>query len=276
MSITWVAEDGTETQLLAGVPVGTTGRGVPPVRVLAGRQPNRSGSVFAGTLHDVRRISIPFELFQTAGVSDVRVGVRAWAKRLATMAGPGKLRCVTEVGDQREIEAWYVGGLQLVEVGNGAYQQATLEWDCPYPYWSDTADSTMSVTGTAPVSFFPLLTLSTSDLSSEVIADNTGDVESFPIIQITGPAVAPSVRNVTTNEVLSLSGSVGAGEVVTLDASIGAKTVLRQDGANLYSTLLDRGWFPLAKGQNVIRMSATGTNSSTVLSLRWRRKWLTV
>ena len=55
-----------------------------------------------------------------------------------------------------------------------------------------------------------------------------------------------------------------------------SKTVLRQDGTNLYSSLTTRQWFSLAVGGNHIRLEATGTTSATIISLRWRRRWLSI
>lgn len=279
-ALAWVDPDGVVTAFL-GVAAGTVGRGVPPVRPLVTTLPNRAGAVYSGALHNVRRISLPFEIFgqSASDGSDVRASVRAWAKSLATLTAPGKLRCTTELGDEREIVAWYVGGLELVETISH-YQPATLEFDCPDPYWADTSDTVSSVNGgSAPTAlFFPILpwTLASSEIAAEVVISNTGDLEAWPVISITGPATGPVLRNVTTGQALTLNLTVGAGEVVTLDARPGARTVKRQDGTNLYTYLSSRQWWPLAKGSNRIRLEATGTTPASVLSIRHRRRWLTV
>ena len=279
VSMSWIDPDGVETAFL-GVAAGTAGRGLPPVRPLVTSQPNRSGAVYSGALHGVRRISIPFEIFADAypGESELRTSVRAWARRLSTLTAPGKLRWTSELGDQREIVAWYVGGLELVEPGNAMHQAATLEFDCPDPYPVDTTDSVQTAsTGSSSGMFFPVgpaLFLAASEIAAELTIDNTGDLECWPVISVTGPATSATVRNLTSGQVLALSGAIGGGEVVTLDARPGARTVLRQDGASLYSSMTSRQWWPLAKGQNRVRLEATGTTAASQLSVRWRRRWL--
>ncbi len=250
-SISWIGTDGTETAF-RGVSKGTMGRGVPPVRPLVTTQPNRSGAVYSGALHGVRRISFPFEVFGTVAAdgSDVRAEVRAWALRLATLTAPGKLRCTTEVGDVREITCWYVGGLELVENGSN-YQQATLEFDAPDPYWVDNVDTTAQASGASGItSFFPFfpLSLSSSEIAAELTIDNTGDLEAWPVITIAGPAVSPTLRNFTTGQLLTLNRTVAAGETVTLDARPGARTALLQDGTSVYPLLTSRQWWPLQRG----------------------------
>lgn len=279
VTISWVDPDGVETSF-AGVAAGTAGRGMPPVRPLVTTQPNRSGAVYSGALHGVRRISLPFEVFGTIASdgSDVRAEVRAWARRLATLTGPGIIRCTTEVGDQREIACWYVGGLELVEnISN--YQPATLEFDAPDPYWTDTVDTVSSVVGGLGVtSFFPFfpLSLSSSEIAAELVVDNDGDVEAWPVLSIRGPAVNPTLRNLTTGQVLTLTRTIAAAEVVTLDARPGLRTVLLQNGSSLYGQLTVRQWWPLATGSNRIRLEATGTTGASLLTVSYRRKWLTV
>lgn len=281
-SLTWVDPDGTETAISAdGVPAGLVGRGMPPVRPFVGTMPNRAGAVYSGTTHDVRRVSVPFEVWGTdVDGADVRAALRAWALRLATLTGPGRLRCTSELGDERELVAWYVGGLELTETGLGIYQQATLEFDAPDPYWSDVSDSTAEAAGGSAVGpkwfpFFPLV-LGGSSIAAELTIDNTGDLETWPVLSITGPADGPTLRNITTGQALTLDATVGAGEVVTLDARPGARTVTRHDGLDMYADLTLRQWWPLARGQNRVRLEASLTTADSVLAVRWRRRWLTV
>jgi hypothetical protein len=279
VSISWIDQDGTETPFL-GVSAGTVGRGVPPVRPLVTTQPNRAGAVYSGSLHCVRRLSVPFELFSDGDTTgaDVRTAVREWALRLATLTAPGKIRCRTEVGDLREIVAWYVGGLELVE-NIAHYQAATLEFDCPDPYWVDTVDTVSQASGASGItSFFPFfpLSLSASEIAAEITINNTGDLEAWPVISIAGPAVNPTLRNFTTGQVLTLTRTVAAGETVTLDARPGARTVTLQDGTPLYSLLTTRQWWPLARGTNRVRLEASSTTASSLLSVSYRRRFLTV
>lgn len=279
VSISWIDQDGTETAF-AGITAGTVGRGVPPVRPLVATQPNRSGAVYSGALHGVRRISLPFELFGTIASdgSDVRADVRAWALRLATLTAPGRIRCTTETGAVREITAWYVGGLELVE-NLSNYQAATLEFDCPDPYWVDTVDSTAQASGASGItSFFPFfpLSLSASEIAAELTIDNTGDLEAWPVISIAGPAESPTLRNFTTGQLLTLNRTVAAGETVTLDARPGARTALLQDGTSVYPLLTTRQWWPLRRGTNRVRLEATGSTAVTLMSVSYRRRWLTV
>lgn len=275
-ALTWITPAGASlswpTQLLRGM----SGRGLPPIEIVTRQVPQRAGAVRVAARHLERTVQIP--LLLDGDVTTHRALLRTWAAALDCLDGPGTLRFDLVDGTQREISASFVGGLELEEqVGWMTLADATFR--CHDPYWCDTSDTVVTVAGGAPVaSFFPFfpLVLTSSSIAAETVIDNTGDVECWPIISVKGPASGPSVENVTTGDALTLSGSVLAGETVTLDARPGRKTVLRQDGVSLYSSLTSTEWFPLAKGSNRIRLSATGTTGATELTVRYRRRWLTV
>jgi phage-related protein len=170
-------------------------------------------------------------------------------------------------------------GLVLVENATGLYQAATLEFDCPDPYWVDVVDTVAQASGASGItSFFPFfpLSLSASEIAAELLIDNTGDLEAWPVIAVTGPAVNPTLRNLTSGQVLTLNRTIAAGEIVTLDARPGARTAKMQDGTSVYSLLTSRQWWSLQRGSNRVRLEATGTTAASLLSVSYRRRWLTV
>lgn len=275
-SLTWVAPDGSSlpwpTQLLRGM----AGRGLPPIEVVTRQVPQRAGAVRVAARHLERTISIP--LLLDGDVSTHRTLLRSWGRALNCVAGTGTLRFDLVDGTQRQIAASFVGGLELAE-DVGWMTLADAQFLCHDPYFEDVSETSDQVAGgTIASTFFPFfpLRLSSSEIAAELTVSNSGDVEAWPVITVRGPATNPSILNVTAGKTLALTGSIGAGETVTLDSRPGAKTVRRQDGVNLYSSLTTAQWSPLTVGSNRVRLEATGTTTDTLVSVRWRRRWLTV
>lgn len=280
--MTWVASDGSETSWPVKMLKGVSGRGAPPVDMQTFPNPARAGSSVSNLRHAARRISIPVVFANRDCSSEteaaVRLQLRSWAQKLSTLDGPGRLRFSTVAGDVREIDAYYVGGLELQE-DSTRYLRATIEFACLDVYFEDASETVVSAAG-ASVStalFFPILplVLASSEVSAELSIVNDGDVETWPVLSVRGPAISPILKNITTGEVLSLGATIGVGETVTFDSRPGRKTVLRQDGLNLYSSLVSKQWWALARTTNRIRLEATGTTADTLMSVSYVRRWLT-
>lgn len=273
-TITWIDPDGDQLELtdLKGI----TGRGLPPVDFQDLVVPLQPGSAFRSVRDQRRDLVIPV-LCDGSSKIDYREQLRTIARRLHPSSTSGVLQVATIDGTTRELDAWYVDGFQWIEE-HPDWMTPSLLFRAVDPYWRDVDwAQTDYVTGTA-ATFFPFFPLSLS--SSEVFAadsvDNGGDVESWPMWMVTGPGSGLVLRNLTTGELLALTATLGAGESVTIDTTPGVKTVTKNDGTNLFSGLSsDSSLWSLAPGSNSIQIELTSATSASVVSLRWRRRWLT-
>lgn len=144
------------------------------------------------------------------------------------------------------------------------------------PWWQDVGDITADFRTGAPATFFPFFPLRLS--SSEVFADaqvvNDGDVEAWPVWVITGPGSGVVLRNLTTGTMLSVAVNLAAGESLTVDTRPGHKTVTANDGSNAFNLVgATSSLWSLLVGTNSIRIELGAATSSSVVSLRYKRRW---
>lgn len=273
-TITWIDPDGDELALvdLRGI----TGRGLPPVDFQDLIVPLQAGSSFRSVRDQARDLVIPVILSGDTK-TEHRTNLRAAARMFHPGDDPGILQVDTVDGLTRQIDAWYVDGFQWLEEFPD-YMIPSLLFRAVDPYWRDAewiqADY---ATGTV-ATFFPVfpLRLSSSEVFASATIDNDGDVETWPVWTVTGPGSGLVLRNLTTDTLLSLDETLGAGESVVIDTTPGVKTVTLNDGSNLFASLSDDSeLWALAAGSNSLQIELTAATSASIVSLRYRRRWLT-
>jgi phage-related protein len=282
--IEWISPGGTATEL--HVQPGVSGRFAPPVVIQEDEVPGIPGSRFREARHGPREFPLPI-FYEAVDEATKRLGLRTLIREMDPVAGTGKLRVYSPVGDQREINCRVVAGLGLDEGTDSAYpgwQKAVAMFRAFDPYWYDTSDTIETFTSGAAASFFPIfpIRLSSSEVFIDATVNNTGDLETWPVWEITGPGSDIRMLDLNTGAVTDLTSgagtvTVGSGEVVTLDTRPGAKTVTLSDGTNLWPYLsTDSTLWPLAVGPNSVRVEMGGavTGESSV-RLTYRPRYLT-
>jgi hypothetical protein len=272
-TITWTDPDGASTTLtdVAGI----TGRGLPPVDFQDLVVPLQPGSSFRSVRDKARDLVVPI-LILGDSKTDYRTQLRDLAAQLHPSTSPGVLQVDTVDGLTRELDAWYVDGFQWVEETPNWMVPSLLFRACD-PYWRDADWTQVDYTTGTVATFFPFfpLRLSSSEVFASATIDNDGDVDTWPVWNITGPGSGLILRNLTTGLLLSLTATLGAGESVEIDTTPGAKTVTKNDGTNLFGSLsTDSELWALAAGSNSIQIELTGATSASVVSLRYRRRYL--
>lgn len=278
--ITWIDPDAVSVTL--DCEWGATGRFGPRSIHDIESVPLQAGGRRRSVRHDVREFALPLWV-SAASDSALRTAVRTLIFRLDPARGDGTLRVTAPGGDQREIACRVVSGLEVDEdfgdVTGQEWQRLTPVFSAVDPYWSDTSDTSASVTTGDAVTFFPFfpLVLSSSEVFGGVTINNTGDVETWPVITITGPGTDPIVRNSTTGEMLGVDYTLGAGEVLTIDTRPGRKTVTLDDGTNLFPYLTaGSSLWPLERGSNAVQIEMSGSTGDSAVAISYRRRWLSV
>lgn len=138
------------------------------------------------------------------------------------------------------------------------------EWTCPYPYWTDTADTTSSSIASG----------------GSYIAANAGDVDAPVTASLWGPATAVTLTNVTTGRSLSATISLPS-SVYSLEISTSPERIVVQR-VNHTSGVVDNSigsldatstlWL-LQPGNNTISFSATGGSGDTHATVSWRNRY---
>jgi phage-related protein len=199
--------------------------------------------------------------------------------------GAGIIRVVSPLGDIREIECYYVSGLEMDEnpIKMGRYnQQALITFRAYDPYWRDVSDVSSNWQVATSANFFPIfpLRLTASTIAVSTAITNPGDVLSWPVWTITGPGGGAGgivLQSITYGQSISfLTTTLGVGQFITIDTRPGRKTVTLQDGTNLFGDLdPTSALWPLVPGLNSINLQLNGgVVGTTALNLSYRPKYL--
>lgn len=277
-TVTWIDADGVSTTL--EVEWNVAGRFAPPTMFEEEGVPEQPGARLRNVRHGVREFALPLWI-TGATEAALRTAMRDLVKAMNPKRGPGKIRVLSPVGDEREITCSYADGLDmretLGETSGLLVQRASVVFRAHDPYWQATSDITATYTSGTPAAFFPFfpLRLSASSVFTDASANNIGDVEAWPVWTIVGPGSDIYLRNLSTGYLLHLSATLGAGESVVIDTRPGAKTVTRGDGANLFSSLsTDTYLWPLREGANSVRVEMSSATAASSVSLAFRPRYL--
>lgn len=116
------------------------------------------------------------------------------------------------------------------------------------------------------------------DTLCRVSCGNEGTARAPWVARIQGPIANPVLRNETTGQEIRLTASGGltlpSTDYVELNSR--AHTVEINGGTNAYNKLAftTSAWFDLAPGTNEIRVSGTGQNANTALTVDYRAAWI--
>lgn len=288
--ISWVEPDGTEVVL--GVSWGVEGRFMPPVKIEEDEVPGWHGAVARQVKAGVREFTLPLWIgshpltgVHFADESALREGMRDIVSRMNPMRGAGRVRVQSPVGDSREIVCRYVGGLEMSEsLGDNTgltAQKAAVTFRAHEPFWTTVSDVVHEFDVGVIPSFFPIfpIRLTSSEVFADTTIDNAGDVETWPVWELTGPGELIVLRNLTTGKKIDLSNDggfeLGIGESLTIDTRQGKKTLTSGDGESQFSKMSnDSSLWPLVRGQNAVRLEMTGSNTQSLLSLRFKPRFL--
>lgn len=258
-----------------------SGRFMPKIATEVDQVPGQPGGILRSARHDIHDFVLPLSIATTTE-SSLRTLLRDLMYRMDPTRGPGKIRVVSPVGDQREINCVYTAGLEVEEQegpSGPTYQACPVAFTAHDPYWYDVSPTSKTFVLTSLPSFFPIFPIQLT--ASQLVVDDTilndGDVETWPVWTITGPGASITLRNSTTGKLLSIpSITLTAGQVLTIDTRPGAKSVLLDDGTSQFSSVdwtVSTLW-QLLKGTTVIRLEMTGITAASALSVSYYQRYL--
>jgi len=114
--------------------------------------------------------------------------------------------------------------------------------------------------------------------------NNIGTWINYPVLTAVGPLTDLTITD-GLGHVISFDTPIPAGTYVSIDLKYGAKTVTDQDGVNRFawlditSDLINWAIYPspyVVGGSNTISVSATGTDSSSSVTMNWNPRYIGV
>lgn len=276
VAITWIDADGAPFPLDVDesrlVLPGYTGHRAPPVILSEEQGPDRDGAVLRQVRTGVRELSIPVVLWGTdSEFLDDRMATLGLA--LDPTRGPGRIRVERDGGTFRELECIYAGGLEGTDNDPG-HDSVVLTFRAHNPYWLDIVDNAVTITRAPAGSFFPFfpLQLTASELFANAVVDNSGDIESWPVWTIHGPGFEPLIRNLDSGALTQLAGiTLVMGDVLIIDTRPGIKSVRLNGGSAFGDLSVGSTLWPLARGEQSVRIELSGASDDTSVVLTWRQ-----
>lgn len=244
--------------------------------------PAVSGAYWRGVRTLPRELTLPVVIRQFD--RNVMLSTR---RSLIAAIGPEEGECVITSawpdGSARHIRCRYVDGMDLGEQGPGEYGVTTIKYslrfmaDDPYFYGDEIAQDYQLVASSRtelPIpgadTFFEVVT---SPLLSGggVLETNPGDVAAYPIWSFSGPYTSIVVANATTGKTFTITYTAATtSNRLDLVTEPGKSYLVDENGVNRWSTLT-AGYqlWPLAKGDNILNISLTGADATSVARLRY-------
>lgn len=160
--VIWVAADGTTINLTSGTDGarllwGRKGVDMPALSLISEEIPLQPGARLRDIRTRARDIDLPL-IIKASSAAELRTLLRSLIRRFDPLRGDGKLRVVTEVGDQRQIAARYVGGLE----GDQSPENAGVNWRkllivvrAHDPYWEDVTPGITNITPSTGTTLVP-------------------------------------------------------------------------------------------------------------------------
>lgn len=261
---------------------GSLGLGVAPASFASTAVPGGHGSHLRGKRLDERDVFVPVLV-----ESDSAGGVVAEKDRLEKLLSPVDPRPLwlrVEVPGRegyRELPVHYAGGLQG-DYGSEAgfdFLRLGLQFRSFSAFWyGDTKTISRSVNpGTKPFlsatePFFPVV-LSDSVVDAQLTLNVAGDAPTFPVWTVVPPGEDLNIVHTTSGRKFFVDGVLT--ETITIDMeaeSIRSATIPEATWWDRVSA--DSHPFPLLPGENVLEFSLVGADSSSLVHVTYRPRFL--
>lgn len=163
-----------------------------------------------------------------------------------------------------------------------SFQLATVNLECPNPYWQDEDETSQELAVFIGEFSFPLTLPTRMGIQGEkVVIDNTGDIEAPVEIEFHGPAENPVVMNNRTGEFIKVKRNIEKDETLILSTTFGDKKVeIVDEEGNATDAFhwidLDSTFWQLQVGENEIEYSADVGADSAVVFVKYRRQYVGV
>ncbi len=260
--------------------VGQDGLGMAPAHRLRTRGPQQHGETDRGFLLDPRLFRLMFDV-PGDDAGDVYDRRAALIRILGPQEAPVTLRWVLENGEQRAIDADWVGDLSFPTASRlGFMERAVVSMSAAEPSFYDPTELSttfgLGQEGAWEVPWAMPWPIGVGEIGESEVIVYTGSWISFPVVTVTGPITDLRIENLTTGDVLDFAGAtIGTGEVWTIDTRYGAKTIVDAGGVNQISSLTDEddlATFHLAaaidgSGSRDNEIEVTGDNVTSVTAI---------
>jgi len=108
--------------------------------------------------------------------------------------------------------------------------------------------------------------------NNEMVLANAGTYKSYPVLTFYGPLNTPSITNLTTGETLNINYNIGASNYLVVDTLL--RTALLYSGGVNMRQYLSGDFITLAKGNNILHLSAASYNTTGRVNVSWRDAYL--
>ncbi len=269
MRVRWESDTGAVLEMGDGLPVtvvrGVGGLDAPPIDVSALARGQVAGAVVTGMRWKERVVVLP-----------VSIQREVYADVIAALSQPSGTLTV-ERERTGKARAYYHGGLESLRAQPGRFV-GVLRFLLPWPFWLSASEHYLEMTaGDKPLAYpfgFPFRVLGGSTLADMTIT-NGGELDAWPRWRLTGAATRWELQNLTTGKRLIITCSLEDGEVMTIATRPGEGAIVDADGASLMNCASGDLW-PLAVGDNAVRVVAVDATQSTRAELWWSDEYMGV
>jgi hypothetical protein len=252
-TVLWTPTSQSPVSFATGVAAGyriqdLDGLGPVLASVITTKTPGQHGHTVQDVKIPPRIITMTF-LIQGTSMADL------WAKRSALAASVG-LETVAVLntfqgGVLKLTRGWSLPDMQItglvtdlhmamIPKGSSGILPADITFHCPWPFWTPTSDTTVSV----------------PTINTPVNCNNSGDATA-PVTYIIGPMASPIITNVTTGAVFKINATIAAGHLLYVYAGQTSTTV-RLDNVTNWAQYIDhtqKSITRLSPGTNNIKWS---------------------
>lgn len=239
--------------------------------------PYQDGDNYIDTLLEPRYIDMEATITRT-NLKEIKE-YRSYINRVCNpKLGIGKIILELD-GDTKEIEAVLDGTPTFPERGQEVWQQFSVSWKCPDPYWRDiqeTSRALQAYVGTFTMPFsFPVQFGTQGD---SIIIENEGDTSAPVQVSMQGPLDRPMLENRTTGEYMRLNTNIHTDEILFIDTTFNNKRVEIYHGNQIIKAM---GYFDhngdfmqLVPGENELRYTAYSGVRDSVASITWANRYV--